>query len=157
MIDDRVRLDGLKVDGRGIAELVARLARVGGLDRRQEYRMRLAADEIATNIAEHGYSGCGGVIDIAGGVDEEWVWLRIEDHAPAFNPCGHDAGPRLAADPDTAPPGGFGVFLAVSGVDRFDHEYLDGRNRTTLRQRRPDRPGTTDGGTDAQDERVGGG
>lgn len=145
----------IAVQARGIEELgvmipaiVDRLARATGMTHSQAYRMRLAAEEITTNIVTHGYGGQGGTIDIDAGYDDDWVWVRIEDDAPAFDPAAYDVVPRLAMDPGWAPLGGFGLFLAKSSVDCLEHARAGGRNRNLLKIRRL-------GGTDEEVMRSG--
>lgn len=151
MIDARLRADLPGSFARQIANLVEDLARQGGLDSHDAYRLRLAADEITTNIAMHGYQGQCGVVEITGGLDQEWVWLRIEDEAPKFDPTGRLESYR-PVDPVAGPIGGHGLFLALRSLDNFAYDYVNGRNRNLLRIRRS----TPDGGLGGQDERVGG-
>nr|WP_052478479.1 ATP-binding protein [Kibdelosporangium sp. MJ126-NF4]CEL18437.1 Serine-protein kinase RsbW [Kibdelosporangium sp. MJ126-NF4]CTQ97920.1 Serine-protein kinase RsbW (EC 2.7.11.1) [Kibdelosporangium sp. MJ126-NF4] len=150
---DRFRLIGDYGMAVVVADLVDRVAGMGRLSRRQAYRLRLAADEITTNITAHGYCGQSGVVDIEGGVDDDWVWLHIQDSAPPFDPRRHclDSGPDAVPDaaPETAREGGYGLLLAFTGVDHFAYDYFDGRNRSTLLVRRP--ADSQDGGAD--DER----
>ncbi|ONI83087.1 hypothetical protein ALI144C_18010 [Actinosynnema sp. ALI-1.44] len=135
--------------GAVVADLVDTIAGMGRLSRRQAYRLRLAADEITTNIAEHGYHGRRGVVDIEGGVDDDWAWLHIQDNAPPFDPRGHCPG----GVPETMHEGGYGLFIAFTGIDHFAYDYFDGRNRNTLLVRRPaDAP---DGGTDDRHRAAG--
>jgi anti-sigma regulatory factor (Ser/Thr protein kinase) len=148
MIDARLRTDNL---ARQIAALVEDLAGQGGLDSHDAYRLRLAADEITTNIAMHGYQGRRGVVKITGGLDREWVWLLIEDEAPKFDPTRRVESYR-PVDPVDGPIGGHGLFLALRSLDNFAYDYVNGRNRNLLRIRRS----TPDGGLGGQDERVGG-
>jgi len=153
MTEGRVRVHGIEELGTTIPAIVSRLAQVAGLTHRQAYRMRLAAEEIATNIVTHGYRGRSGRIDIDAGFDDEWVWLRLADDAPEFDPHVHDPSPRLAADPSMAPLGGFGLFLALSSVDCLEHVYTGGGNSNLLKVRR--RP--ADGGNSGEASRSGGG
>ncbi|MGH4021826.1 MAG: ATP-binding protein [Pseudonocardiaceae bacterium] len=136
MTAGRLRLTGSACAADEIAVFVRSLAARGGLAERQAYRLRLAADEITTNIAAHGYYGAEGVVEIEGDVDEELVWLRIEDEARPFDPRSHDPRPVLHADLTARQEGGLGLFLALSGLDDFGYEYADGRNRNTLIMRR---------------------
>nr|WP_225955047.1 ATP-binding protein [Kibdelosporangium phytohabitans] len=131
----------------GVVDTVAGMAR---LSRRQAYRLRLAADEITTNIAAHGYRGRQGVVDIEGGVDDDWAWLHIQDHAPPFDPRAHCPG----GVPEIVQEGGYGLLLAFNGIDHFAHDYFDGRNRNTLLVRRP--ADAHDGGTDDERHRTAG-
>ena len=150
MVVRRLELRDGRHAGDELAEFVRSLARQAGLHPRQVYRLRLAADEITTNIAQHGYRGAGGAVTIEGGVEEDGVWLRIEDTAPPFDPRAHDPGPRLATPPEEGPEGGLGLFLALRGLDHFAYDYVGGRNLNTLVVRRP-----TKGGTDDRDDRAG--
>jgi serine/threonine-protein kinase RsbW len=152
MIDCRLRSDGPGTLAREIANLVGDLAARSGLDSRDAYRLRLAADEIATNITMHGYQGRCGYVRITGGLDPEWVWLRIEDEAPKFDPTGWDIAAHRPVDPVNGPIGGHGLFLAMRSLDNFAYDYVNGRNRNLLRIRRS----TSDGGQSVEDERAGG-
>ncbi|MBX6384425.1 MAG: ATP-binding protein [Microbispora sp.] len=132
MIGCRLRLDaGAQFAGK-VAEFVLGLARIGSLHTRQAYWLRLAADEITTNIAQHGYAGRGGVIDLEGGVDTKRVWVRVEDDGPPFDPRSYDPAPRLAAAPALREEGGYGLLLALGRLDEFRYDRVDGRNRNIL-------------------------
>jgi serine/threonine-protein kinase RsbW len=128
----RVVLDGLRPPSREVAAFVGRLAACARLAQRPAYRLRLAADEITTNIAVHGYRSHGGEITLDGGFDPAQVWLRVEDGAPPFDPRRR---PR-PAPADGARIGGYGLLLALGSLDRFAYEYRDARNRCTLWVRR---------------------
>jgi anti-sigma regulatory factor (Ser/Thr protein kinase) len=133
MIACRLRLEADEEVSRTIADFVGALSQMAELTPRQAYRLRLAVDEIATNVALHGYCDARrGVVDLEGGMDDEWVWVRIEDDAPAFDPRTHDPGPLLAAPPARRQAGGLGLYLAMRNVDAFTYDRVGGRNRNTL-------------------------
>lgn len=115
-----------------IAALVLRLAGRAGLDKGAAYRIRLAVDELATNIVMHGYRGGDGRITVRGRSGPGRVQISVEDSAPAFDP----ARGRLPPDPGTAPErrriGGLGIHLALTSVDEFGYVRRDGRNISTL-------------------------
>jgi anti-sigma regulatory factor (Ser/Thr protein kinase) len=140
---NRVTLRTSAAAGQQVAAFVCSLAERVGLSEGRAYRLRLAADEIVTNIGLHGYHGRPGPVELVGGIDPDAVWLSIIDEAPAFDPTGHDPGPRLQAGPDHDGEGGFGLFLALRGLDDFRYGRSGGRNENTLIMRRPvgDRPG----------------
>lgn len=155
MPPDRLQLACGPGVGRALADVVARVASAAGLGERQAYRLRLAADELATNIATHGYHGVAGPLAVEIGCDADWVWLRLEDEAPPFDPRGHD-DPPPAGEPRL---GGYGIYLALSGVDRFAYDRVGGRNRSTLSMRRPtagaiSEPALEGGGTDVRADRA---
>lgn len=143
-----VRARGIQELGDLIPAIVERLAGETGMSHSQSYRLRLAAEEITTNIVTHGYGCGGGTVDIDAGYDDVWAWVRIEDDSPEFDPTRYDVVPRLTVDPSLAPLGGFGLFLAQSSVDRMEHSRIAGRNRNLLKIRRS-------GGTDEEAMRPG--
>ncbi|CAM5368154.1 histidine kinase [Streptomyces avidinii] len=115
-----------------IAAFVLRLAGEAGLDKGAAYRIRLAVDELATNIVVHGYRGGDGRITVRGRSGPGRVRISVEDSAPAFDP----ARGRLPPDRGTAPErrriGGLGIHLALTSVDEYGYERRDGRNISTL-------------------------
>jgi anti-sigma regulatory factor (Ser/Thr protein kinase) len=122
-------LDSLGV----ITEFVMTAAAAAGLDKRASYNLRLAVDEIATNIIVHGYTEAGlqGVLELSADIDDSTLTLSIEDTGVPFDP-------RQAPVPETDLPleqrsiGGLGVYLAVRSVDGFLYERVGDRNRTTF-------------------------
>jgi anti-sigma regulatory factor (Ser/Thr protein kinase) len=141
-----LRLCPCRPPSREVAGFVAALAAEVGLPPRPAYGLRLATDEITTNIVEHGYRRRAGVIELAGGVQGELVWLEVQDDAPPFDPRSYQPGPR--PDPATGPVGGCGLLLTRRCLDRLDYAYVGGRNRTTLWIRRSDTGGEQDGQAD---------
>jgi anti-sigma regulatory factor (Ser/Thr protein kinase) len=142
--------DEASPDGTGadeLAALVADLARRGGLDHRQAYRLRLAADEITTNIAVHGYRGRPGAVRLCGGVAPDRVWLRVEDRAAPFDPRRRHR---------SAGPGGYGLLIVAAVLDALCYRHVAGRNRTTLIMWRHPRRHLGNGGSDDTDDRPGG-
>ncbi|MFJ5261666.1 ATP-binding protein [Streptomyces sp. NPDC088387] len=121
-----------------VAQFVLDLGRRGGLSSSGLYRLRLAADELATNIVMHGYRGAPGEIVVEGAVESQRVWVRFHDDAPPFDPRQGMRAPALDAPLSERQVGGLGVFLACTSVDAFRYELVAGRNVSTLEmQRRP--------------------
>jgi anti-sigma regulatory factor (Ser/Thr protein kinase) len=121
-----------------IAEFVMAAAASAGLDKRASYHLRLAVDEIATNIIVHGYAkhGLQGGLELGADIDDSTLTVSIEDIGVAFNPL-------QAPLPDTdlpleqRPIGGLGVYLAIRSVDEFRYEHVGDRNRTIFKMYRP--------------------
>jgi len=117
-----------------VAEFVMAAATAAGLDKRASYRLRLAGDEIATNIIVHGYveAGLQGALELRADIDDRTLTLSIEDTGVAFDP-------RQAPVPETdlpleqRPIGGLGVYLAMRSVDEFLYERIGDRNRTIFK------------------------
>ena len=121
-----------------IREFVDRVAATAELDRKAAYRLRLAVDEIATNIVNYGYDGSNtsGDIQIEAVTDDEWLTVTLEDTAPPFDPTAEEPPDSLEEPLEERPIGGLGIFLTVTGIDDFRYEHRDGRNRNVFAMRR---------------------
>ena len=71
-----------------IGQYVLAAAAAAGLDKKVAYRLRLAVDEIATNVITHGYDEANrtGVIDIRAEIDETALTIFLEDTGAAYHP-----------------------------------------------------------------------
>jgi serine/threonine-protein kinase RsbW len=113
-----------------VSEFVLKAAQAANLGEDATYKLRLAVDEIATNIILHGYHEAGenGQLVLEARLDEQSLTIRLEDTARPYDP-------RLAHLPDTAAPleqrkvGGLGVHFALNAVDRFHYERVGDCNR----------------------------
>ncbi|AKL65269.1 ATP-binding protein [Streptomyces goshikiensis] len=115
-----------------IAAFVLRLAEGAALDKGAAYRIRLAVDELATNIVMHGYRGGDGRITVRGRSGPGGVRITIEDTAPAFDPVEGCLPPVPGLPPERRRVGGLGIHLALTSVDEFSYTRRDGRNISTL-------------------------
>ena len=115
-----------------VAVYVRTLADRAGLSPRDAHRLRLAADELVTNIVLHGYQDREGSLILEGGVDRERVWLRIQDEGRPFDPRTGLRPPEHGVPLAERRIGGLGIFLALSSLDDFSYEPVAGRNTSTL-------------------------
>jgi serine/threonine-protein kinase RsbW len=139
-------MDELRVSARldvlsSIGAFVLKAAENAGLDRRAAYRLRLAVDEMATNIIVHGnpleHSG-DDEIRLTSEIDDRSLTITLEDRGPEFNPLDHESPEGHIEKPmEQRPIGGLGVFLAIRGVDSFQYERAEGRNRSLFIVHRP--------------------
>lgn len=121
-----------------IAEYVLAAAASAGLDKRASYNLRLAVDEIVTNIIVYGYADTDlqGVLELSADIDDGMLTVSVEDSGVAYDP-------RQAPVPDTSLPleerpiGGLGVYLAMKSVDEFLYERVGDRNRSTFKMLLP--------------------
>ncbi|WP_448571347.1 ATP-binding protein [Trichothermofontia sp.] len=115
-----------------IANYIMAAAKEAGLEKKPAYNLRLAVDEIATNIIVYGYQGGDAErkIVVYATIDEQTLTVILEDTAPKFDPTQQEL-------PDTddlnqplseRPIGGLGVYLAVQGVDQFQYRRLHDKN-----------------------------
>jgi serine/threonine-protein kinase RsbW len=124
-----------------IGAFVLEAAKRAGLEWRAAYRLRLAVDEIATNVIMHGnpleHSGDDD-IRLRADMDEHTLQITLEDRGPAFNPLEHEAPEEHLDKPlEQRPIGGLGVFLAIRGVDCLHYERVGNVNRSVFVVRRP--------------------
>lgn len=119
-----------------IGAFVMDAATDAGLASRAANRLRLAVDEMATNVIVHGkpleHSGDDEIRFVAE-IDKERLTITMEDRGPEFDPRAH-ALPldQLSKPLDERPIGGLGVFLAVRSVDGFDYTRAGDINRCTF-------------------------
>jgi serine/threonine-protein kinase RsbW len=132
------RLESLATIGRYVLDAAA----AAGLDARASYRLRLAVDEIATNIVMHGHAEGSrkGQVEVRVHLDDRRLTVLVEDAGPAYDPRVQPHPEHLERPLDERPEGGLGVFLALRGVDEFRYERAGDWNRNIFVMRRP-RPG----------------
>ncbi len=114
-----------------VGEFVTAAAVQAGLDEHAAYGLRLAVDEIATNAIVHGYGKAGQTGDLAltAYLADDRVRVVLEDSSPPYDPRQTPPPDVLDRAPEERPTGGFGVYLALQGVDAFRYEYVNGMNR----------------------------
>ena len=113
-----------------IRSYVISASQAADLDKQAANRLRLAIDEVATNIIEYGYgqSGLQGSVKLSATIDADKLVLTLEDTAIAFDPHQHELPTNFDAPPTERPIGGLGVFLAMKNVDAWDYEYVNNSN-----------------------------
>jgi serine/threonine-protein kinase RsbW len=124
-----------------IAAYVQAVADAAGLDRKARYRLRLAVDEIATNLVTHGRAGGSGAkpetLDLRAESDERSLTLVLECGGEPFDPRQVPPPEDLHLPAEQRQIGGLGIFLALGSVDQFAFERVGERNRNIFVMRRP--------------------
>jgi anti-sigma regulatory factor (Ser/Thr protein kinase) len=113
-----------------IAKYVMAVAAATGLDKKTAYNLRLAVDEIATNIIIHGYEEAGreGVLDLQTFVDEQTLTISLKDTGVPYNPNQRLTPDDLDQPLEQRKIGGLGVYIAIQGVDKFIYERVGDLN-----------------------------
>jgi anti-sigma regulatory factor (Ser/Thr protein kinase) len=113
-----------------IREFVRSKAAEAGLDKKRSYRLQLAVDEIAANIALHGYEeqGLAGDIEVQAEVESDRLTITLVDSAIPYDPYSRVMPADLDAPLHERAIGGLGVFLAINNVDEFLYRFNDGQN-----------------------------
>lgn len=100
------------------------------LSPKKVYKLKLAVDEIATNIIC--YSGLTDehTILMEAEVREQSLRIRLKDQGIPFDPRSmlRQGEENIARPVEERRIGGLGIYLAVTGVDDFHYEYSDGFN-----------------------------
>jgi anti-sigma regulatory factor (Ser/Thr protein kinase) len=120
-----------------LRDFVRSAAGSAGLDKSAAYRLGLAVDEVATNIVTHGYdeAGLAGAIEIWCEVKPDALRIYLEDTGAPYDPDKYVA-PDINQPWEDRSLGGWGVFLAIQGVDDLQYAKNAGKNRHTFVVRR---------------------
>ncbi|MFZ2358665.1 MAG: anti-sigma regulatory factor [Anaerolineae bacterium] len=123
-----------------IREFVRSKAAEAGLDKKRAYRLQLAVDEIASNIALHGYQeqGLAGDIAVQAEIGSDGLTITLVDSAVPYDPYSRVLPSDLDAPLQDRAIGGLGVYLAINNVDQFLYRFDDGHNHNifvALRER----------------------
>jgi anti-sigma regulatory factor (Ser/Thr protein kinase) len=94
--------------------------------------LRLAVDEVVTNVITHGYEGPGDIEIEVDAVGKDLV-IHLRDQAPSFDQAHTLAGTDPTEPRDT--PGGFGLHLIQSAMDEVSHRPLEPGNELTMTKR----------------------
>ena len=128
---DSLTLPGTLDSLPAIGQYVLAAAAAAELDKKAAYRLRLAVDEIATNVITHGYEEANrtGLLDIQAVINEADLTIFLEDTGATYQPDEVSQPTHLDQPLEERPLGGLGVYLATHGVDQFRYEPLGNRNR----------------------------
>jgi serine/threonine-protein kinase RsbW len=142
----RLRLADASLGDLGvIRDFVLRSARDLGADEECSADLVQAVDELATNVLRHGYAGNEGPLDVALESRDGWLVVALRDEAPPFDPTGWPSpDPHLPLNERA--PGGLGIHLVRTSVDRMEHALSGPRGNLLTLSRRSSR---SDGGSAA--------
>ncbi|MCE7068574.1 ATP-binding protein [Dyadobacter sp. CY326] len=116
-----------------LREYIGELSQQAGLAKKPTYSLKLAVDEIATNIILYGYQEPGIEADfqVLSEIKDDKLVVILEDIAAPFDPLAKELpnAQDLTLSLEERGIGGLGIFLTINGVDEFSYEYADGKNR----------------------------
>jgi phosphoserine phosphatase RsbU/P len=131
------RLDSLAKIGKYIMQA----AKNAGLEKARAYKLRLAVDEIATNIINYGYprAGIEGVISVEADLDEHALTITLDDSSGPYDSTLRPAPPAeyFTQPLEEREVGGWGVYLAIQSVDQFHYHRLQQHNHNIFIMYRP--------------------
>jgi len=120
-------------------EFTAQACTRAGGDDEDGFALKLAVDEVCSNIIEHGSaSATDGIIELTFESDGRELTVTVADSGRPFEP-GDAPEPDLASGWEERPVGGLGWHLVRQMVDELHYESDASGNRLTLiRKLRPD-------------------
>lgn len=118
-----------------IREFVVRASRDLDVDEKVIPDLELVADELCSNVINHGYDGQGGWIEITVQPVEQGVQLQIRDWGQSFDPTSVPL-PDVTAPLEKRTLGGLGLFLVRRLMDevRFEASGGDGNVITVVKR-----------------------
>ncbi|HET9314359.1 MAG TPA: ATP-binding protein [Vicinamibacteria bacterium] len=109
--------------------------RAAGLPDEPVLELRLVAEELLVNVAEHGHDdGAEHWVRVELDLTEDQATLRFVDDGRPFDPLAAPA-PDLAGPVGERAVGGLGVHLVRSLVDHAEYARVEARNVVTVRKR----------------------
>lgn len=108
-----------------------------GVSGSDAFDVRLAVEEVCTNVIEHGYDGADpGPLGLSLRGDAESVVITVADRGVPFDPDNAQQ-PDLESGWEERPLGGVGLHLVRQVMDEVRYETsADGMNSTTLVKRK---------------------
>jgi sigma-B regulation protein RsbU (phosphoserine phosphatase) len=97
--------------------------------------IKLAVDEICSNIIMHGYKDMeAGQIWLRVKIENSDLLVEIEDHGHSFDPLSFNK-PNLTEELDEREIGGLGIYFVKESVDDLIYERDEDKNRLTLKMK----------------------
>ena len=114
-----------------LVKYVITAASQAGLNHRATYCLRLAVDEIATNVITHGYQGAGldGELEVTAVFQPDQLIIELKDSGQPFDPRQVPPPTNLKQPLQKRSAGNLGIFLTMWGVDGFQYQQTRGYNR----------------------------
>jgi anti-sigma regulatory factor (Ser/Thr protein kinase) len=99
-----------------------------GLQEKSLFRLKLIAEEIIVNVIKYAYPAEEGSVTIQCETDpQKKIIVTVINSGIQFNPLEKES-PDTAADADSRPIGGLGIFLTREMSDSVEYRYKDGKN-----------------------------
>jgi len=130
-----VQLSSLKIIGQYIIAVCQEV----GISSKRAYKIRLAIDELVTNIIVHGSDNSAGqsVLEINAETDSENLKITITDTGLPYDPRETKFDESILSQPiEERTMGGLGIFLSLQSVDEFSYQTIADKNITSLWLRR---------------------
>lgn len=113
-------------------DFIVETCQEANLSAKVSYDIRLAVEEVCTNIIEHGYEGMNpGTISISFQYGTRQVVIRITDYGHPFEPS-EPPEPKPQSMLEESSTGGLGLHFIYRSVDSVNYEVTESGNTLTL-------------------------
>jgi serine/threonine-protein kinase RsbW len=127
MIEGELKVEGTMENLPAVLEFIAGSLRKHHVDDVKAFEIRLAVDEIATNVITHAYKSMKGNIRVACRRDNDDIVITIKDEGAPFDPTKVPL-PDLTPDLDRRKVGGLGIYFAKKVMDTVVYRHEEGSN-----------------------------
>lgn len=106
------------------------------IDHKTCYKIRLALDELLTNVVSYAYDNHDGEMEIRYEIFEEdtrYIVIDIIDEGKAFNPLEAD-DPDVTIDVSERQIGGLGLFIVKNTMDSLSYKRENNQNILTIKK-----------------------
>ena len=106
-----------------------------GCSVKAQMQIDIAIEEIFVNIAHYAYPEAEGeaVIYVEPGESGSSVTITFEDEGIQYDPLKNE-DPDITLSAEDRPIGGLGIFMVKKSMDEVSYEYMDGKNRLTIKK-----------------------
>ncbi len=114
-----------------IGQYIMTVSREAGVSQKRAYKLRMAVDELVSNIIIHGNAGFPevGILEISAEINPESLKITVVDTGKPYDPRERVFDQSILSLPiEERPIGGLGVFLSLQSVDEFSYKVDQLRN-----------------------------
>jgi anti-sigma regulatory factor (Ser/Thr protein kinase) len=118
-----------------IGQFIIAVCQEAGISSKRAYKLRLAVDELVTNIIVYGFanSTTESTLEINAEIEPVNLKITIADTGLPYDPRERVFDEAILSQPiEERPIGGLGVFLSLQSVDEFSYQATEQKNITSL-------------------------
>lgn len=118
-----------------VTEFVEKELKTMGCPRKSIIQIKVAIDEIFSNILHYGYPNKKGpvTVDVIEREDPHSVYIRFSDHGIPYNPIKAE-DPDVTLSAEEREIGGLGIYLVKQSMDDMKYKYENGQNILTIQK-----------------------
>ena len=107
-------------------------------DKKQQYNVKTAVEEIFVNIARYAYPSGEGDVTVSVSLPPDKLAIEFKDGGTQYNPL-DKPDPDTSLSADEREIGGLGIYMVKNIMDEVSYEYRDGQNVLTIAKKTPAR------------------